>query len=376
MQDKLTLILGSVTAVLIIGMGATALFEAQGDANHLTRDSFVDATHPDMPERLASNEPLDLEEKAALAPLLPASLPILEGGWELRPSITQDTFDLRPDLGPCAQSPFAPCGEKSRTAEMWTYARGDERIIVMIQYHRNRREFPLAKTILEPKSPRTVKELFHFDSSGTDWAEVDARAGFKLLEKAAPRQAEENPPFHRFNAVLKNDGKVDVFIGSNTDREVTLSVLDHLDTRLISALTSSARMTEADAVASLSERQSTFQVISEAELRAKVAAMTSDDQKRIMSKLMADALRKGRSPEDYEITFHKTGDEGAAAAVAFLTGKIAKDAPEYDLLRHEHKERLPAGTCLLTRATSYCGESAELMRVANEVRRQNHAAKE
>lgn len=337
---------------------------------------------PKMPERDFVANPLSLDEKAEMAALLPASFGDLGDGWHLRPFVLQDVYDLRPDKELCRAryDGSVACDLKAGRDDgnLWTYARGDELIVVSIKYWRNHRILPRGEIKSTP-SPKvhTTNQMFLRPKSSGPWANVGTRNGFELLKgNSTLSTGTETHILSRYSTSVKGDGSIRIKVASNVAAETTLSVFKAMDRRLIDALLARPVIHGEDAIAAIEGRQSGFEILSDADLRIKVAEMSVRDRNSYAKGLMKSALSKGRRPADYAITYFEAGQKGHDDTVKFLAGRLSKGHPGFKVLNAEQGRNLPVGTCLQTPHAVYCGKQAEYLRIVHEIRRRNHAKAE
>ena len=370
------LLFGALAFLFVLNLGPTVPGDetqqaaSEGPARH--------ESLPATPTRDFVASPMTVEDKRAFAPQIVAALGGLEGGWSMRPFSHFDVRALRADLIDCpvGQSDEPQCASiyTGDGKGLWVYAKGDQKIAVGLSYERDRQALPHGVIRLRKVFDDAFKDVFERGVDRADWKEAGRHGAFEVTALAAPRTQEgQSIALERIHAQLKGDGVINVHLAANTDRATALKVLDALDPAFTKAMVARAAVSREDAIASLADRSTRFEVLSEASLRTKVAEMSRKQRNAYAMGVMKDALAKGNTPPDYEVSYQAMGESGRADTIAYLTVAMGADHPGYRALRFENIKGLPIGACVVTRAGLYCEKAAQTMRIVQEIRRRTGA---
>lgn len=350
---------------------------------------FVAGGVPSLPDiRYSKNlaRPLLLEERARLSMKLKGVLGTGTDGWKLRYNTRKDAIALRPDRADCLRYEQTDCYTVATRHAAEIFSKGKKRLYVHIRlrgggFHKaiENDEFNALNKKFKNASWSAMRPGWaKSEYLKKEWKTLEPWKGFTLerMENHGGKGA------YFLKATREGEGTVVMTILSNAPLDEVKAQLAAMDLDLLHAMVApvpfGGKTTLEDHItAELAKRakSKSFKVLTNEEIRKKVATMPAQSRIRYVSNLYRHAARHDNSPYDYKVLYQPLGEEGLNDTKEFLSEQIAKNDPRYDVLATEQSRRLNIGSCLLTAVGRFCHDEAEGLRIALEVQRQATTAR-
>ena len=348
---------------------------------------FVAGGIPTLPDIAYSKDlarPLLMSDRARLSHKLKGVLGHGTDGWKLRYNTRKDAIALRPDKADCLRYEQTDCYTVATNHKAEIFYKGKKRLYVHVRLRGGGFSKAIEKDEFDALDKQFKNSSWNALRPGwakseylkSEWKKLDPWKGFTLerMENHGGQGA------YFLKATLEGEGDIIISMLSNAPLEDVKNQLAAMDLDLLHAMVAPVPFgglnSQEEYIASdLEERRKNkrFEVLSDAAISDKVAAMPSEARIRLISQLFAHAKRHNRSPIEYDILYHPLGAQGLQDTRDFLSGRIGEDDPRFGILEKEQRRSSPIGSCLLSTVGELCREEAEYLRMALEVRRQSAA---